>query len=159
DGRYSGTLSVPLEKTIWSAVDGVAGMSGTFCDLEMRLFPELRGVVRTTWLGGIGAPSRRCLYMKSRDSITYRCSGMKRVWQAAPSMLKSATLVEAETETWSRCGPLIGATELLLMISMGPVGGTPLPLAKICASPCAFAAMEVTGTTAPIACESTAAKL
>src|SRR5438067_12737927 len=79
--------------------------------------------------------------------------------QAAPSMLKSATLVEAETETWSRCGPLIGATELLLMISMGPVGGTPLPLAQICASPWAFAATELTATTAPLACESTAAKL
>src|SRR5438128_7205349 len=82
--------------------------------------------------------------------------------QAAPSMLKSAVLVDAETETWSRCGPLIGATELLLMISMGPVGpvgGTPLPLAKICANPCAFAATELTATTAPLACESTAAKL
>src|SRR2546430_15866288 len=62
--------------------------------------------------------------------------------QAAPSILESVAIVDAETETWSRCGPL-GA--LLLMISIGPVGGTPLALAKICASPFALTAVELTG--------------
>src|SRR5205814_8741312 len=69
-GRYSGMLRVPLEKVIKFAATGVAGMSGTFCDLENRLMPVLRGEVRTTWLGGIAAPSRRCLYMKASDSVT-----------------------------------------------------------------------------------------
>src|SRR5207302_7604453 len=54
--------------------------------------------------------------------------------QPAPSMLKSAVLLDAEAETLSRCGPLIGAPELLLLLSIAPDCETPLPLAFGCAN-------------------------
>ena len=78
-------LSVPLENVIWSAAAGVAGMSGTFCDFETTEFVDDRGVVRTTWLGGMAGAAVpeggfKCAYMKSSAWRTYRCSGMKRVW-------------------------------------------------------------------------------
>src|SRR2546428_12483192 len=55
---YSGMLSVPFEKVIWSAAAGVAGVSGTFCDFETTGFVDDRGVVRTTWLRGMGRAPR-----------------------------------------------------------------------------------------------------
>src|SRR5207248_10611950 len=76
--------------------------------------------------------------------------------QAAPSMLRSGAIVEADRETWSRCGPW---GSLLLMISIGLVGGTPLPLPKICANPFALAATVPSDTGTPLDCESTTAKL
>src|SRR5438552_18164460 len=49
----------------------------------------------------------------------------------APSMLKSCFAVDGLVETKSSEAP---PTELLLMMVIGPVGGTPLPVPKICAA-------------------------
>ena len=86
-------LSVPLENVIWSAAAGVAGMSGTFCDFDTTEFVDDRGVVRTTWLGGMAGADVpeggfKCAYMKSSAWRTYRCSGMKRVWYPAIKGMK-----------------------------------------------------------------------
>src|SRR5512140_334834 len=51
--------------------------------------------------------------------------------QIAPSMLKSATVVEGETDPASVAVP---PTELLLRMLMPLVGGTPLPVPKSCAA-------------------------
>jgi len=65
----SGTFSVPFENVIWSAGAGVAETGGTF--EELIIVPELeRGVVRTTWLGGIAAPVLRWAYIRSSDWMT-----------------------------------------------------------------------------------------
>src|SRR4029077_5365670 len=86
----SGTFKVPLEKVIWSAAAGVAGMSGTFCDFVMTELVEDRGVVRTTWLGGMAVPDLRWSYIKSRLSMTYRWRGMKRVWYPENAEMKKS---------------------------------------------------------------------
>src|SRR2546428_14064353 len=57
DALYSGMLSVPFEKVIWSAAAGGAGVSGTFCGFGTPRFVDDRGAVPTTRLGG-SAPAR-----------------------------------------------------------------------------------------------------
>ena len=61
----------------------------------------------------------------------------------APSMLKSASRVDGETEAASSAAP---PTALLLMMLMPLVGGTPLPVPKSCA---AAVARERRGDAAP----------
>jgi hypothetical protein len=73
-------LSPDIEAAARSMAEaGLASMGGTF-DPERLLVVLLRGVVRTTWLGGIGAPDRRWAYIRSRPWMMYRCRGMNRVW-------------------------------------------------------------------------------